>query len=115
MKTWIILLTGIFVIAGIAAWLWYARCERICLVTDRKGEDLIKRGEYLSLLALINDVDGRCNCTRFTSGDAPAQYALAEACIRLLLNDGQSAQVNQIMANARSPILKELSKLNVLN
>ena len=98
------------VLASAAAAWWFLRCERTCAATDRGAESLFKRGDFLSALSLIDATDARCHCARFTSGDAPTQYALAEACLRQLLSQGRSAEVEGFLASARGPILKELSK-----
>ncbi len=99
------------VLGSVAAvlWWWYMRCERACTAADRAAEDLFQRGELLSALSLIDAADARCHCGRFTSGDAPPQYALAQACLRGLLSRGQRAEVERFLARVRGPILRELS------
>ena len=96
--------------AAAAAWWWFVRCARACVAAEHAAQDLFQRGELLSALALIGAVDARCRCSRFTSGDAPPQYALAQACLRQLLNEGRSTDVEHLLAHARGPILTDLSK-----
>jgi hypothetical protein len=86
------------------------RCERDCAAVDRDAQDLFQHGEFLSVLALIDAVDARCRCSRFTSGDSPPQYALAQACLRQLLSEGPNAEVERILLRARGRILMELAK-----
>jgi hypothetical protein len=102
-------------LASVAAawWWWYVRCERDCAAADHKAEELFRRGELLSALALIDAMDARCHCERFTSGDAPLQYTLARTCLRRLLSQGRSAEVEAFLTHVRGPILKELSSARV--
>jgi hypothetical protein len=92
-----------------AAWWWFVRCEHVCARADQDAQDLFQRGELLSTLSLIDKVDSRCSCTRFTSGDTPPQYAMAQVCLRQLLNEGRSTEVEQLLAHAHGPILSELA------
>jgi hypothetical protein len=106
----IIVLVGVLAVAGTAAsWWWFVCCERNCAATDRHAQDLFQRGDPLAALALLDKFDARCNCARFTSGDAPPQYALAQACLRQLFSEGRSVEVQALLAHARGPILKELA------
>ena len=100
---------GALVAIAAVCWWWFARCERACAAIDRDTQELFQRGELLSALALIDAVDARCRCARFTSGDAPPQYALALTSLRQLLIEGRSSEVRRLLANARGPILKELA------
>lgn len=95
-------------VAGAARWWWLARCERACANADRDAHTLFNRGEVVAALELIDAVDARCDCSRYTSGDAPPQYALADACLRQLLRDQRSADFRRIASNARGPILRAL-------
>lgn len=110
MKTFLIILLGVLlgvlVIAGLAAWR-YVNCDAACSEADVKIERLFDRGEFLSALMLIDKIDARCNCGRFTSGDPPSQYSLAQACFRQLSSDGRTAEMEMLLANAQGPILKE--------
>jgi hypothetical protein len=94
--------------AFVAARRWFARCERACAAADRDAHDLFQRGELRSALAVIDAVDAKCRCSRFTAGDAPPQYALAQACLRELLEEGRGAEAEDILAQARGPILRGL-------
>jgi len=106
----LIVLAGLLAAAGGAAlWWWFVLCERDCAAADRHAQDLFQRGELLAALALLDKVDARCDCSRFTSGDAPPQYALAQACLRQLRSEGRSVEVQDLLARARGPILKELA------
>ncbi len=99
-----ILLVGAFTAAAIAAAWWrFARCARACVAAENAAQDLFQRGELLSALALIDAVDTRCRCARFTSGDSPPQYTLAQACLRQLLSEGRSTEVKHLLsAHART-------------
>lgn len=97
-------------IAGLLAWLWYVRCEKACAAAEHTAQDMFQRGEVVSVLEFIDDMDTRFNCARFTCGDAPPLYALAEACILKLSSDGQSSEKEKVLANARGRMLKELAK-----
>lgn len=104
------LLAGLLVAAGAAAWWWwFVRCERDCIAAERHAQELFQRGELLPALALIDQVDARCNCARFTSGDAPPHYSLAVVCVRQLRGEGRSLEVQDLLEHARGPILKELA------
>jgi hypothetical protein len=106
-----IMLVGVFAAAAIGvAWWWFVHCENACVAADHAAQDLFQRGELLSLLRLIDGVDARCRCARFTAGDPPPQYALAQACLRQLLGEGRSAEVEHLLTQTRGPILKDLSK-----
>lgn len=61
------------------------RCEGDCAAVDREAQRLYQRGDLLLALVLIDKVDARCRCERFTSGDAPPEYSWAQACLRQLL------------------------------
>jgi hypothetical protein len=106
-----ILLAGVVAAAGAAVW-WrrIVRCEHDCSGVDHDSQEMFRRGELLFALALIDGVDARCHCSRFTSGDASPQYALAKTCIEALVKEGQHARVKQLLAQARGSILKELAQ-----
>jgi len=108
---WVIVLIGGLTAATAAAWWWFRRCEHACLEVDLGAQNLFERGELLSALALIDAVDARCHCARFSSGDAPPQYALAQTCLLQLLSKGRSAEVESLLRHARGPILRELADL----
>ena len=108
MIAWVIVLVGTLAVA--AAWWWFVHCKRTCTEVDHNAHDLFRRGELMSVLTLIDAVDTRCRCERFTSGDASPHYALAQACILQLLNEGRSDEVKCFLMRARGPILKELAK-----
>lgn len=110
----VIALAGLLAAVGGAIWWWFVRCERDCAASDREAQELFRRGELLSVLTLIDGTDARCRCSRFTSGDAPAQYALARACLRQLLIEGRRDEAEGFLARARSPILRELAKSPVV-
>jgi hypothetical protein len=102
---------GVLTLVGVATlWWWFVQCEQECAVTDRDAQTLFQRGEFYSVLVLINAVDTKCHCSRFTSGDPPTQYSLAQACIRQLREKGLSRDVEDFLIGVRSPILKELAK-----
>lgn len=105
------LAVAVLAAACLATKRWLARCERACLAADQDAEYLFRRGELLAALAVIDNVDARCRCARFTSGDAPPQYALAQACLRELQNDGRTAEVERVLARTRGTILRELAAL----
>ena len=96
-------------LAGALGFWWCVRCDGDCAVADGDAEGLFRRGEPLAALSLLDVVDARCRCSRFTSGDAPPQYALAQACLRRLLDEGREAEVEGLLARARGPILRELA------
>jgi hypothetical protein len=107
----ILFLVGLLIVAAAAAWwYWFTRCERACAALEVEAQYLFQRGEFLAALTLIDTVDARCRCERFTSGDTPPQYALAQACIRQLLSEGHSAEVGRLLTSARGTILRELAK-----
>jgi hypothetical protein len=105
-----IILSGVLAAAWGIAWWWFVRCEQECGEVERDAQGMFQRGELLSAIALIDAVDARCRCARFTTGDASPQYALAKACLERLLTEGQSPEIGRILAHARGPILKELAK-----
>src|SRR5687768_592462 len=77
MSNLIIVLIGVLATVG-ALWWWFVRCGHECMEADRDAQNLFQQGELWSALALIDTVDAKCHCSRFTSGDAPIQYALAQ-------------------------------------
>lgn len=91
---------------AIAVWWWFVRCEAVCAQADRDVEDLFGRGNWQSALDMIDGVDARCHCSRFTSGDAPPQYAIAEATLRGLVAKGRREEAERALARARGPILR---------
>jgi hypothetical protein len=99
-----------FFATAVLAWWNRQRCARACDDANYEAETLFQKGDFLSALTLIDQVDTRCNCSRFTSGDMPPEYSLAQACLRQLLNKGQDAEIHFILARTRSPILMELRK-----
>jgi hypothetical protein len=106
-----IILIVLLVTAGAASlWWWFVRCEWDCEEVDHEAQKLFQQGEFLSVLMLIDDVDARCHCSRFTSGDSPPQYALAQACLKQLLDKEQNEDIGLILARARGPILRQLAK-----
>jgi len=97
--------------AGAAtAWWWFVRCEQDCARADRSAQLLFDRGELLVMLALIDAVDVRCRCGRFTQGDVPPQYALAHAALQEFFREGRRAETERLLAQARSPMLKDLAR-----
>lgn len=86
-----------------------ARCERACESGDEDAQELLRRGDPLAALRLLDEVDARCRCARFTSGDAPPQYALAIACLQRLRDEGRDAERRQALVEARGPILRDLA------
>jgi hypothetical protein len=103
-----LLVTGVL-LAVAGAWWWFVRCERVCAALDRDAQELFERGELLTALERIDRVDARCRCSRFTAGDAPPQYTLAQASLSRLLSAGRHNEVQQLLAQARGPILKEFA------
>ena len=87
----------------------FVRCERACAEAQGDAEDLFAQGRYLEALAVIGSNDSKCRCARFTSGDAPPQYALADACLRALLDDGRRAEIDELVEQTGGPILTELA------
>jgi hypothetical protein len=100
------------VLVVLSAWWWFVRCERNCGEVLRHAQDMFERGELSLALARIDAVDAKCHCSRFTSGDAPPQYSLAQACLERLLSEGRLDEVERLLAQAQGPILKELGKRN---
>jgi hypothetical protein len=98
------------VAAALSAWWWFVHCEYRCATADHDSDALYQRGELWSALALIDSTDAGCRCARFTSGDMPPQYAVAQACIRALRQEGRGADVDRLLARTRSSILQELAK-----
>lgn len=88
-------------------WWWRDRCERACLAIEREADALFERGDLVGTLRRIDEVDTRCACTRFTSGDASPLYALAFACLERLRREGREADVARVLAGARGSILRE--------
>lgn len=93
-----------------ASWWWYVAADDECREADRNAADLFDRHELVQSLKLVDEVDGRCDCARFTSGDAPPQYAIAWACLRQLDREGRGSEAREVLASARSPMLKSLAK-----
>jgi hypothetical protein len=106
----IVVLIGAVALAGAGWWWWHARCETACAEVDRGSQEMLERGDLVAALTLIDGVDARCRCGRFTSGDAPPQYSLAQACLGRLRTAGRSAEVDALLNKARGPILIELGK-----
>ena len=92
-----------------ACW-WIGRCERDCAAAEVAAQSLFDRGDALGTLGVIDSADARCRCSRFTAGDAPALYSLAQACLRKLADSGRTADASRLLAGARGPILQELAK-----
>jgi hypothetical protein len=88
---------------------WFVRCESTCAEAQSDAENLFARGSYLEALAVVAAADAKCRCARFTSGDAPPQYALADACLRALIDDGRRAEVEVLVEQSGGPILRELA------
>jgi len=110
MIRWVIVLSAIVATVGaLILWWWFVRCETDCAAADRAAEDLFERGELLSVLELIDTVDSKCHCSRFTSGDAPTQYALAQECVRQLRGKGMTTELERLLMHSRSPILMEVA------
>ena len=101
------LLTGAAV-----CWWWssYEQCARDCDAVDADAIALFERGELVAALKRIDEVDTRCRCGRFVDGDAPPQYSLAVACLQRLRREGRRVEVDDILANARGPILMDLRR-----
>lgn len=108
MKTALALL--LIVLGLVAVWWWWPECEQRCDSVDHRTQDLLRRGQELSALALIDDVDARCHCGRFTSGDEPPQSATLRVCVERLLGGSQRAELLRHLDQARGPMLRELSK-----
>lgn len=107
-------LIGVAVLAavGLAAVLWHwhrDRCESDCAAAAHESAGLLARGEAQAALKLLDAVDARCTCERFTSGDAPPEYSLAQACIRKLQSAGRTQELDEILARATGPILKSIA------
>lgn len=93
-------------------WWPFVRCQELCAQIDREAESLFGRGELVAALALIDRTDARCRCSRYTSGDAPAQYAIAEACLQQLLREQRTDELRRILSAARGPIIKSLLRVS---
>jgi len=93
-------------------WPWFVRCDELCAQVDREAASLFDRGELVAALELIDRTDARCRCSRYTSGDAPAQYSIAEACLQQLLREQKTAELRRILARARGPIIRSLLRVS---
>ncbi|MCP3059829.1 hypothetical protein LXT21_13675 [Myxococcus sp. K38C18041901] len=108
MKAWLGLLP--IVLGLVAVWWWWPECQQRCDSVDQRTQELLHREQELSALALIDGVDARCHCGRFTSGDEPPQSATLRVCIQRLLDGGQRTELMRHLDQARGPMLRELSK-----
>jgi hypothetical protein len=105
------IVVGIVAVAVlVAAVIWAKRddCERACVDAERTAAILFERDELVGALKRVDEVDVRCGCGRFTAGDAPPQYTLAQACLTRLRAEGQAAAIERLRVRARGPILREL-------
>jgi hypothetical protein len=97
-------------VTGVALLWWFPVCEHACSAMQREVQELFERGEYVAALTRLDRVDARCHCSRFTSGDMPPEYALAEVCIRRLRAEGRGPELDGLLERARGAILHELSR-----
>lgn len=95
--------------AGAFAWWRYADAERACAAAEGDARRLLQDGDAEGALRLIDGVDARCRCARFTHGDAPPQYTLAGAALRQLRDRGGGDAARRLLAEARGPLLRELA------
>ena len=100
---------GVLAAASGALWWWWGlRCERVCARVDLDAERFLERGDLLPALELIDRTDARCRCERYTSGDAPPQYAVANAALRELVRAHRLGELRSVASRARGPMLKSL-------
>ena len=90
---------------GLAWLVRMSRCERRCGAALAEAEGLFAAGQALGALRTLDAADARCDCARFTSGDAPPEFSLAIACGRRLQAGGQQAELNALLSTAKGPIL----------
>jgi len=104
-------LVGLVLASGAgASWWWHVTAERECHEAERNAADLFDRHEPIQSLEVVDEVDARCNCARFTSGDEPGQTSIARACLRQLSREGRVSEAREVLGRARGPILRELAK-----
>lgn len=86
---------------GLAALLWMTHCERQCGAALNESEALYDAGDPMAALRALDEVDARCDCSRFTEGDAPPELSLAIACAQRL----SAADLDGLLSAAKGPIL----------
>lgn len=96
---------GVAVLAGAALWWRYARGERDCARAEADARRLLQQDEPGAVLELIDGVDARFRCARYTAGDAPPIYSLAHAALQRLRERGEGAAADRLLARARGPLL----------
>jgi hypothetical protein len=97
-------------LAAAGAWVRYARAERDCARAERDARRRLEEDDPAAALALLDRVDARCRCARFTRGDAPPQYTLADAALRRLEARGEHTRARRLLAGARGPLLRDLAR-----
>ena len=109
MKVWWLL--GVFGLGMVltGGWIaWLDRCDQTCVVAEEEAAEVFQLGHYGAALERIDVADARCGCERFTEGDAPRQYTLAQAALREMFAAEQGLEASRILAGAQGPILREL-------
>jgi hypothetical protein len=94
--------------AAVATWRRMLRCESACAEAERQVEELVGDRRFTTALEVIDAIDRTCRCSRFTSGDAPSLYALADLCLRQVLTGEIAGEQRLIIAGARGSIIRGL-------
>lgn len=96
------------IISG-AVWVVYqGGCASRCQNVVSEGSSLAARGQTRRALLNLDEVDGTCNCSRFTSGDEPPKLSAARAWFERYRQAFGEAAAADLARSASGPILRGL-------
>lgn len=105
----IFLLIILFSIAiAIAFFIYDARCQEKCHNSVVKADRLATVGNFRGALKTLDDTDACCNCSHFTEGDEPPEYATARIYLKKYRSQASEEELVEFMKNVHGPILTEL-------
>lgn len=102
------LVLGLGITAFLAWVIWDHHCFEGCSRGVDEADRLSAQGNLRSALLAIDSADARCNCSRFTQGDAPPEYSAAQTCLRMLREREGRAAVIEFSKSARGQIMRQL-------
>ena len=96
----------VLAVIGGAVWVIYeGRCASRCNQALSEGGSLAGHGEVRKALRELDEVDGDCNCARFTQGDEPPELSAAREWFERYRQASGEAAAAELARNAAGPIV----------
>lgn len=89
---------------GVAGWVHrWNQCSAECTQGLREAKGIAKEGRVMEAIFVLDEVDRRCDCMRFTEGDEPPEHSAMKKWVARVCAEGGKIEPGE---DGAGPILR---------